>query len=81
MRNDTTKKKEIEQLKDADKKYQSYIAKRNELNDKAKVVREERDMIHESRKDLKTEIIDIPNTRTIEIGVAPILLFEDDYLD
>jgi len=56
MRNDTTKKKEIEQLKDAEKKYQSYIAKRNELNDMAKVVREERDMIHESRKDLKEKI-------------------------
>jgi uncharacterized coiled-coil DUF342 family protein len=53
MRNDSAKKKELEQLKDAEKKYQSYIERRNELNDMAKVLREERDMIHDSRKDLK----------------------------
>jgi len=56
-------KEEIEQLKDAEKKYQSYIQKRNELNDIAKVVREERDMIHESRKDLKTEIEKVKKER------------------
>ena len=31
-------------------------------------------------KDLKTEIINIPDNRKINIGVAPILLFEDGYL-
>jgi phosphoserine phosphatase len=56
-------KEEIEQLKDAEKKYQSYIQKRNELNDMAKVVREERDMIHASRKDLKTEIEKVKKER------------------
>ena len=56
-------KEEIEQLKDAEKKYQSYIQRRNELNDMAKVVREERDMIHESRKDLKTEIEKVKKER------------------
>jgi uncharacterized coiled-coil DUF342 family protein len=56
-------KKEIEQLKDAEKKYQSYIQKRNELNDMAKVAREERDMIHNSRKELKEEIEKVKKER------------------
>ena len=56
MPEDSIKKKESEQLRDAEKKYQSYLAKRNELNDMAKVLREERDMIHNSRKDLKEKI-------------------------
>jgi uncharacterized coiled-coil DUF342 family protein len=59
----TDKKEEIEQLKDAEKKYQSYIQKRNELNDMAKVVREERDMIHESRKGLKEDIEKVKKER------------------
>ena len=63
MKNDTKKKKEIEQLKDAEKKYQAYIAKRNELNDMAKIVREERDMIHNSRKDLKETIDKVKKER------------------
>jgi phosphoserine phosphatase len=63
MQNDTKKKKEIEQLKDAEKKYQAYIAKRNELNDMAKIVREERDMIHNSRKDLKETIDKVKKER------------------
>ena len=41
MQDKSDKKKEIEQLKDAEKKYQAYIAKRNELNDMAKILREE----------------------------------------
>jgi len=61
MQNDT--KKEIEQLRDAEKKYQAYIAKRNELNDMAKIVREERDMIHNSRKDLKETIDKVKKER------------------
>ncbi len=63
MQNDTKKKKEIEQLRDAEKKYQAYIAKRNELNDMAKIVREERDMIHNSRKDLKETIDKVKKER------------------
>ena len=63
MQNDTKKKKEIEQLKDAEKKYRAYIAKRNELNDMAKIVREERDMIHNSRKDLKETIDKVKKER------------------
>jgi phosphoserine phosphatase len=63
MQNDTKKKKEIEQLRDSEKKYQSYISKRNELNDMAKIVREERDMIHNSRKDLKETIDKVKKER------------------
>ena len=63
MRNDLSNKKEIEQLKDAEKKYQSYIQKRNELNSMAKILREERDMIHSSRKDLKDKIDEIKKER------------------
>jgi uncharacterized coiled-coil DUF342 family protein len=53
MSNVSDKKKEIEHLKDAEKKYQSYIEKRNELNEMAKLLREERDMINEKRKEIK----------------------------
>ncbi len=63
MPKDTIKKKENEQLRDAEKKYQSYIAKRNEFNDMAKILREERDMIHNSRKDLKDKIENVKKER------------------
>ena len=63
MPEDSIKKKESEQIRDAEKKYQSYLAKRNELNDMAKVLREERDMIHNSRKDLKEKIDNIKKER------------------
>jgi len=63
MEKKTVYKKEIEQLKDAEKKYQSYIEKRNELNDMAKVIREERDMINNSRKDLKEQADKIKKER------------------
>ena len=55
MQKNPVSKKEAEQLKDAEKKYQAYIEKRNELNDLAKAIREERDMINDSRKDLKKQ--------------------------
>ncbi len=63
MQDKSSQKKDIEQLKDAEKKYQSYIEKRNELNQMAKVVREERDMLHESRKKIKDEIDKIKKER------------------
>jgi uncharacterized coiled-coil DUF342 family protein len=56
-------KKEIEQIKDAEKKYQAYIQRRNELNDMAKVLREERNMINDSRKDQKDEMAKIKKER------------------
>ena len=63
MPDESTRKEEIEQLKDAEKKYQSFIEKRNELNDMAKVIREERDMINTSRKDLKEKINKVKKER------------------
>ena len=63
MKEKSESKKEIEQLKDAEKKFQSYIQKRNELNDMAKIVREERDMIHESRKEIKGKIDELKKQR------------------
>jgi len=63
MPKDPANKKEIEQLRDAEKKYQTYIEKRNELNDMAKLIREERDMIHDSRKDLKGDIEKVKKER------------------
>ena len=63
MQRNLTKKEEIEQLKDAEKKYQAYIEKRNELNDMAKLLREERDMINNSRKDLKEKVENIKKER------------------
>jgi uncharacterized coiled-coil DUF342 family protein len=56
MPDEPNKKKEIEQLKDADKKYRSYLDKRNELNEMARLLREERDMINNSRKELKEKM-------------------------
>jgi uncharacterized coiled-coil DUF342 family protein len=43
---ETTKKEDLEQLKNAEKKYQSLIEKRNELNQVAKQFRDERDMLN-----------------------------------
>ena len=63
MQKESGSKQEIEQLKDAEKKYQTYIKKRNELNDMAKILREERDMIHNSRKDLKEDIEKVKKER------------------
>jgi phosphoserine phosphatase len=63
MSEKTDKKKEIEQIKDAEKKYQSYIQRRNELNDMAKILREERDMINNSRKDHKDEMAKLKKER------------------
>jgi phosphoserine phosphatase len=50
------KKQELEQLRNAEKKYQAYIERRNELNDYAKLLREERDMINNSHKELKDQM-------------------------
>jgi len=63
MQDKSEKKKEIEQLKDAEKKYQAYIQKRNELNQMAKLVREERDMLNDSRKKIKEQIDELKKER------------------
>jgi len=53
MIDNSNKKKELEQLRNSEKKYQSYIQRRNELNDLAKVLREERDMVNDKHKEIK----------------------------
>ncbi|MDH7506562.1 MAG: hypothetical protein QHH15_02080, partial [Candidatus Thermoplasmatota archaeon] len=63
MQKNSDKKKGNEQLKDAEKKYQSYIQKRNELNDLAKLVRDERDMINAKRKEFKQEMENVKKQR------------------
>lgn len=63
MPGDSDKKKDVEKLRDAEKKYQSYIQKRNELNDVARVIREERDMLNTSRKDLKIKMEKVKKER------------------
>jgi uncharacterized coiled-coil DUF342 family protein len=56
MADESSNKKEIEQLRNSEKKYQSYIEKRNELNNLSRVLREERDMINEKHKELRETI-------------------------
>jgi len=63
MPDDSDKKKDIEKLRDAEKKYQSYIQKRNELNDLARILREERDMINNGRKELKEKMQKVKKER------------------
>jgi uncharacterized coiled-coil DUF342 family protein len=63
MKEESEFKKELEQLKDAEKKYQTYISRRNELNDMAKGIRDERDMLNKSHKDLKEKIDKIKKER------------------
>lgn len=55
---DTTsdKKQEMEQLRNAENKFQSFIERRNELNDLAKILRDERDMLNGKHKDMKDEM-------------------------
>ncbi len=50
------KKEELEQLRNAEKKFQQLIVKRNELNDIARVLREERDMLNAKRKELREDM-------------------------
>lgn len=63
MSSGSDKKKDAEILKDAEKKYQSYIERRNELNDMARVLREERDMLNSSRKELKEDMDKVKKER------------------
>jgi len=53
MADESNRKKETEQLINSEKKYQSFIQRRNDLNDLAKVLREERDMINGMHKEIK----------------------------
>ena len=69
MADNSSKKKEIEQLINSEKKYQSFIQRRNELNDLAKVLREERDMINSMHKEIKESMQKAKTERNIEKNV------------
>jgi uncharacterized coiled-coil DUF342 family protein len=56
MAEESQKKEEQEQIRNAENKFQSYIQKRNELNDMAKLLREERDMLNAKHKDIKEDM-------------------------
>jgi phosphoserine phosphatase len=56
MPSTSDKKQELEQLRNAEKKFQSYIERRNELNDLARILREERNMLNDKHKDIKDEM-------------------------
>ena len=56
MAEKSQKKEELEQIRNAENKFQSYINRRNELNDTAKVLREERDMLNAKHKEIKDEM-------------------------
>ena len=53
MTDESSNKKEIEQLRNSEKKYQNCIDRRNELNDLARGLREERDMLNGKHKETK----------------------------
>jgi len=53
MTDESSNKKEIEQLRNSEKKFQNCIDRRNELNDLARVLREERDMLNSKHKESK----------------------------
>ena len=65
---DSKKQQEREQIKNAEKKYQSLVQRRNELNDMAKVVREERDMLNKKRGELKTTSDKVKKERDELVG-------------
>lgn len=43
-------------MDDAEKKFQGYIIRRNDFNDKARQTREERDLLHSKRKEIMEEV-------------------------
>lgn len=65
MADKSSNKKENEQLINSEKKYQSFIQRRDELNDLAKVLRDERDMINNMHKELKESMKKIKSERDI----------------
>jgi uncharacterized coiled-coil DUF342 family protein len=52
----SNKKEDLEQIRNAEKKYQALIDKRNELNTLAKLSRDERDMLNTKRKELRDQL-------------------------
>jgi uncharacterized coiled-coil DUF342 family protein len=63
MANESSKKKDAEQLNNAEKKFQSYIERRNELNDYAKLLREERDMLNSKHSEIREQMKKLKDER------------------
>ena len=63
MASKTESKKELEELRNAEKKYQAYIDRRNELNNLARILREERDMINKKHKEIRETMEKIKKER------------------
>jgi len=61
----TPSKKQIrKEMEDAEKKYQGYIIRRNEFNDKAREMREGRDLLHNKRKEIMIEVNTLRDERS-----------------
>jgi uncharacterized coiled-coil DUF342 family protein len=63
MAEKSQKNEEMEQIRNAENKFQSYINRRNELNDMAKLLRGERDMLNAKHKEIKDEMKKTRNER------------------
>ncbi|HMA83504.1 MAG TPA: hypothetical protein VKP59_04675 [Candidatus Thermoplasmatota archaeon] len=63
MAEKSQKNEELEQIRNAENKFQSYISRRNELNDMAKLLREERDMLNAKHKEIKDDMKKTRNER------------------
>jgi uncharacterized coiled-coil DUF342 family protein len=66
LESQANKKEDLEQIKNAEKKYQALIDRRNELNTLAKLSREERDMLNQKRKELR-DAMDVCKTERDEL--------------
>ena len=53
----------LENLKNSEKKYQSYIQRRNELNDMAKLLRDERDMLNAKHREMREHMKSVKDER------------------
>ena len=56
LESQANKKEDLEQIRNAEKKYQALIDRRNELNTLAKLSRDERDMLNQKRKELRDQL-------------------------
>lgn len=52
------------EIDNAEKKFQGYIVRRNEFNDKARQTREERDLLHSKRKEIMEEVNSLREERS-----------------
>ena len=63
MPGEKPKDEALENLKNSEKKYQSYIQRRNELNDMAKLLRDERDMLNAKHLEMREHMKKVKQER------------------